>query len=171
MEDRGRNNSSGHPRSSIFHPRSSIFLSGWLQQFREHIWRLATPQRLQFYLAGYLLTEIVIFAYMDCTPGVIDRLDRVRGRDFSTFYVTGEIIRDGEGDRLYDQEHFYVRQKELQSITDETPEETLKKRPRNYSLYPPLIPIIFSWLARLEYGDALAVWWLGLLVSFTLAGW
>jgi hypothetical protein len=138
-------------------------LSGRLQQLREHIWRLATPQRLRFYLAGYLLTEIVIFAYMDFTPGVIDRLDRVRGRDFSTFYVTGEIVRDHQGDRLYDQDHFLERQQELAPLNE--------KRPRNYSLYPPTVPIIFSWLARLEYGDALAVWWLGLLASFTVAGW
>jgi hypothetical protein len=142
-------------------------LSGRLQQLREHIWRLATPQRLSFYLAGYLLTEVLMFAYMESTPGVIDRLGRVRGRDFSTFYITGQIVRDGEEDRLYDQDHFFERQKELASIN----EETIKNRPRNYSLYPPIVPIIFSWLARLEYGNALLVWWLGLVVSFTLAGW
>jgi len=104
---------------------------------------------------------------MEFTPGFIDRLGRVRGRDFSTFYITGQIVRDGEGDRLYDQDHFFERQKELSSIT----EETIKNRPRNYSLYPPTVPIIFSWLARLEYGNALMLWWLGLVLSFTLAGW
>jgi hypothetical protein len=142
-----------------------------LQQIREHIWRLATPQRLHFYLAGYLLTEIGLFAYLESTPGAIDRRGMVRGRDFSTFYITGQIIRDGESDHLYDQDHFYDRQKELASITEETTEETLKKRTRNYSLYPPTVPIIFSRLARLEYGDALMVWCLGLVVCFTLAGW
>ncbi len=146
-------------------------MSGRLQQIREHIWRLATPQRLHFYLAGYLLTEIVVVVYLDCTPGTIDRRGMIRGRDFSTFYVTGQIVRDGESDRLYNQDHFYDREKELVLITEETPEEILKKRPRNYSLYPPLVPIIFSYLARLEYGDAIMIWWLGLILSFTLAGW
>lgn len=142
-------------------------MSARLQQLRDLIWRLATPQRLHFYLAGYLLAEIAMFLYMESTPGVIDRRGWVRGRDFSTFYITGQIVRDGQGDRLYNQDYFYDRQKELASITEETEES----RPRNYSLYPPTVPIIFSRLARLEYGDALMAWWLGLLVCFTLAGW
>jgi len=139
-------------------------LSGRLQHIREHIWRLATPQRLRFFLAGYLLAEIVAFAYLESTPGVLDRLGRVRGRDFATFYITGQIIRDNETNQLYDQDHFLERETELTSIPEES-------RPRKYSLYPPIVPIIFSWLARLEYGDALMVWWLGLVVCFTLAGW
>jgi hypothetical protein len=139
-------------------------LSGRLKQIREQIRRLATPQRLRFFLAGYLLTELLMFAYMESTPGVIDRRGWVRGRDFSTFYITGQIIRDGEQDRLYDQDHFYERETELASIPEES-------RPRKYSLYPPTVPIIFSWLSRLEYGDALMVWWLGLVACFTLAGW
>lgn len=142
-------------------------MSGRLQQFRDLIWRLATPERLKTYLAVYLITEVALFLFMESKPGVIDRLDRVRGRDFLTFYVTGEIIRDGERDRLYDQDHFFDRQKELASITD----ETIEKRPRAYSLYPPLVPIIFSWLARLSYGNALLLWWLGLVACFSLAGW
>jgi Glycosyltransferase family 87 len=139
-------------------------LSGRLQQFREHIWRLATPQRLQMFLAVYLLTEIGMFAYMESTTGVIDRRGWVRGRDFSTFYITGQIVRDGEADRLYDQEHFLERETELTSIP-------LESRPPKYSLYPPTVPILFSWLARLEYGDALVAWWLGLVVCFAVAGW
>jgi Glycosyltransferase family 87 len=138
-------------------------LSGRLQHFRDWIWHRATPERLQFYLAAYLVTNVVMFFVAESTGGVIDRFDRVRGRDFSTFYVTGEIIRDGEGDRLYDQDHFRARQEELASITE--------KRPQNYSLYPPTVPIIFSWLARFPYGQALLLWWLGLAVCFSLAGW
>jgi hypothetical protein len=139
-------------------------LSGRLQQIREHIWRLATPQRLHLFLAVYLLTEVAMFAYMESTSGVIDRRGWVRGRDFSTFYITGQIIRDGEKDRLYDQDYFLERETQLTSIPEES-------RPPKYSLYPPLVPMLFSWLARLEYGDALLAWWLGLLVCFTLAGW
>jgi hypothetical protein len=104
-----------------------------------------------------------MFIFTESKAGVIDRFDRVRGRDFSTFYVTGQIVRDGEGSRLYDQEHFLQRQEELASITE--------KRPPNASLYPPQVPIIFSWLARFAYGDALMLWWLGLVICFSLAGW
>jgi glycosyl transferase family 87 len=138
-------------------------LSGRLQQIRDWIWHRSTPERFQFYLAAYFVTNVVMFFVTESTGGVTDRFDRVRGRDFSTFYVTGEIIRDGEGDRVYDQEHFRARQEELASITE--------KRPRNYSLYPPTVPILFSWLARFPYGQALLFWWLGLVICFTLAGW
>jgi len=138
-------------------------LSGRLQHLRDTIRRLATPPRLQFYLAGYLLTNVVMFLFTESTGGVIDRFDRVRGRDFATFYVTGQIVHDGEGRRLYDQEYFRQRQEELASITE--------KRPPNASLYPPPVPIIFSWLARLSYDDALLVWWFGLVICFSLAGW
>lgn len=138
-------------------------MSGRLKQLRDSIWRAATPQRLSTYLAVYLITNVAMFLYMESTYGVIDRLDRVRGRDFSTFYVTGEIVRDGEGDQLYDQKHFRERQEELASITE--------KRPPNASLYPPLVPLIFSWLARLSYGDALILWWAGLVICFSIGGW
>ena len=146
-------------------------LSGRLQQLRVRILHLATPERLQFYLAGYLLTNVVMFFITESTPGVIDRFDRVRGRDFSTFYVTGQIIRDGESNQLYDQEHFFKRQQELILQDPKVSEPITEKRTRNYSLYPPLVPIIFSWLARLSYGNALLLWWIGLVVSFSLASW
>jgi hypothetical protein len=121
-----------------------------------------TPKRLNFYLAGYLLTQCLLFLFLDSTSGVLDRQDRVRGRDFLNFYVNGKIIADGEVARLYDPDHFFEVQHEIAPVSE--------TRPRYYPVYPPTTALLFSPLARLSYPTAIFLWWLVLAACFLVTG-
>jgi len=64
-----------------------------------------------------------------------------------------------EGDRLYDQDHFRARQEELASITEKKTAELLA--------YPPTC-LSFFLAGKISYSQALLLWWLGLVVCFSL---
>jgi hypothetical protein len=122
-----------------------------------------TPNRLSFYLAGYLLTQGMIFLVLDSTSGVLDRQDRVRGRDFLNFYVNGKIVAHGEAARLYDADFFKEIQEESATVSE--------TRPRYYPVYPPTTALLFSPLARLSYPLAIFLWWLVLTACFVVTGY
>jgi hypothetical protein len=127
----------------------------------EAIQAWVTPRRLNYYLAAYLLAYLVPFIVMESTSGVLDRMDRVRGRDFIAFYTAGTIVAAGDVDRVYDQDYFFAVQR---SIAEVGPE-----RPRHYSLYPPPMVLLFSLPARLSYDVAVVLWWLTQVLAFAAA--
>jgi Glycosyltransferase family 87 len=124
----------------------------------------ATPERLQMFLAAYFMANLLPFVYSQVTTtGVVDRLGRVRGRDFIAFYTAGLIVNEGRYERLYDQDYFLTVQVTLASVTDE--------RPRHFSLYPPPMLLLFGLMARLPYDFALWIWWLAQAGAIAAAGW
>jgi hypothetical protein len=138
--------------SSLVTQHSSLRTPSWL-----------TPARLNFYLAGYLLTECLLFLFLQSTSGVLDRQDRVRGRDFLNFYVNGTIIARGEVEHLYDPDYFLEVQEEIATVN--------KGRPRYFPVYPPTTAFLFSFLARLPYPSAILLWWLVLAACFLVSGY
>jgi hypothetical protein len=118
---------------------------------------------LDFYLAAFLVTNIVIFFYLESAPGVLDRQDRVRGRDFLNFYVNGWIVASGNVERLYDHEYFLQVQETLAEVNS--------LRPRYYPVYPPTTALFFSPLSRLPYGSAIVAWWLISALCFAVSFW
>ncbi|MBV9124783.1 MAG: DUF2029 domain-containing protein, partial [Planctomycetes bacterium] len=129
-----------------------------LQRCREG----ATPERINFYLAGYLLTQVLLFLFLEATPGVLDRQERVRGRDFLNFYVNGQIVAEGQEHRLYDRDYFLAVQTRQADISP--------TRPRYYPLYPPMTALLFSSLGKLPYGTAIVLWWTAGALLFLVAG-
>ena len=63
---------------------------------------LLTPTRLQFYLAALFLPQVVLFLSLETTSGVLDRQNRVRGRDFIAFYVKDGLVDAVAGFRSVD---------------------------------------------------------------------
>lgn len=110
-----------------------------------------TPERVRFYLGPLLLAWVAALVYLNSTSGVLDRHDRVRGRDFLGLYVHGHILAEGGGAALYDPEHFRQVQESFASLGP--------GRPRYYPLYPPAAALLFVPLSNLPYESALYVWW------------
>ena len=81
-----------------------------------------------------------------------------RKGDFLQFYTAGVVANRGETDRLYDQPYFHQLQR------------SLTVDPMS-SLYPPMIALVMSPLARLPYYDAVIVWWAIQTVCFLASGW
>jgi hypothetical protein len=83
------------------------------------------------------------------TPGLKDRNGLIKGTDFLHFYTLGKIALLGRGDLLYDSR----AQSEL--ISRSVPEAA-----GSYyvALYGPQVSLLFEPLARLSYGNALAIW-------------
>jgi hypothetical protein len=119
------------------------------------------PHRLRWYLWALLLPHVLLFLYWETNPGVIDRQDKVRGRDFIAFYVYSDILLHGDRERLYDRGYFQEVQQGLASINE--------KRPPANPLYPPTTGILFFPLALMPYGMAIVVWWVLQAVWFALA--
>jgi hypothetical protein len=125
--------------------------------------RWLTREKLNFFCWGLFLAQLFLFAVVESTPGVLDRLGRLRGRDFMQFYIAGRLVAGGEVGRLYDQNHFVCIQQILAEINDQCPPYC--------SIYPPTVALLFSPLGRLPYGTAIVLWWLAQAACFLLAGW
>ncbi len=126
---------------------------------------LLTPGRLQFYLAALLLPQVVLFLVFETTPGVLDRQQRVRGRDFIAFYVYGHIILHQDAHKVYQRDYF--RQVQAEALSPATIDFSAGRPPAN-PLYPPTTGVLFRTLALLPYGWAVVVWWLVLASCFAL---
>ncbi len=111
-----------------------------------------TPPRVTFYLGPVLLTWAAVLLYLNAAGGVLDRQERVRGRDFLAFYVHGRILAQGDGPLLYDPEHFRQVQEALATVSE--------TRPRYYPVYPPATALLYAPLGALPYETALLLWWL-----------
>jgi len=124
---------------------------------------LLTPGRLQFYLAALFLPQVVLFLVLETTPGVLDRQQRVRGRDFIAFYVYGRIILHEDAHRVYQSDYFHqVQAKVLAPAAI----DFKAGRPPANPLYPPTTGLLFCAMALLPYGWAVVVWWLVLACCF-----
>lgn len=126
---------------------------------------LLTPGRLQFYLAALFLPQVVLFLVLETTPGVLDRQNRVRGRDFIAFYVYGHIMLERDTHRVYERDYFQQVQAE---ILHPAPISFEEGRPPANPLYPPTTGLLFCALALMPYGWAIVVWWLVLGACFAL---
>ena len=96
-----------------------------------------------------------LFLYLEAVPGVLDRQERVRGRDFLNFFVLGQVLREN-GSPLYDAERFLAVQESVATVTD--------LRPRYYPVYPPTTALFFAPLSTLPYETAIHLWWLVQLI-------
>src|SRR5262245_53715197 len=102
-----------------------------------------TPERVQFYLGPILVTWVGLLLYFNTTSGILDRQERVRGRDFLSFYVHGRLLAEEGGRALYNPERFRQVQEALAPIND--------TRPRYYPLYPPATALLCVPFSRLDY--------------------
>jgi hypothetical protein len=121
-----------------------------------------TRSKLDFYFGGFFLVQFTLFLCLESTSGMLDRQERVRGRDFMHFYLAGRIVARGESNRLYDQGYFLELQRSLVEINE--------KCPPYFSVYPPSVALLFSPLGGLPYGRAIVIWWLIQAVCFLVAG-
>lgn len=124
---------------------------------------LLTPCRLQYYLAALFLPQVVLFLLLETTPGVLDRQQRVRGRDFVGYYVWGRIILHEDAHRVYDSAYFHQMQAE---VLAPAAIDSRAGRPPVYPFYPPSAGLLFCTFALLPYGWAVVVWWLVLASCF-----
>jgi hypothetical protein len=139
----------------------NLHVTQWLERQRGQ-W--LTRPKLNFFFAGFFISQAVILLFLTVAhTGRMDSLDMVRGRDFLQFYISGQIAAHGEIERLYDQDYFFNIQQSLVPIIP-------WKSPRYVSVYPPLVSMIFSFLGRLPYETAIAVWWSIQIVLFACAG-
>lgn len=128
------------------------------QRFRAWL----TRPRLAFFFAAFLLAQTGMFLYLESVPGMLDRAERVRGRDFLHFYLAGRLVAHGEEGRLYDQRYFLALQR---SYVAES--ETVPWYP---SVYPPTSALFFAPLGAQPYDRAVVLWWLIQLACFAAAG-
>jgi Glycosyltransferase family 87 len=138
-------------------------MSSIVHQRLEAVRTWATPARLQLFLAAYFAANLLPFLYAQAGPGILDRQDRVRGRDFLSLYIAGRVANEGPIERCYDQDYFLKVQESLATVTPE--------RPRHFSLYPPPMLLLFGLIARLPYDVALLLWWLLQAGAITAACW
>src|SRR5262249_33359482 len=131
-------------------------------RFGQQVSDLVPAQRIEVVLGPVALALLALFLYLQGTCGVLDRQERVRGRDFLAFYVHGRILSEGGGPLLYDAEHFRDTQERVASIT--------ATRPRYFPIYPPAAALFFAPLATLSYEAALLLWWLVLGGCFLIVG-
>jgi alpha-1,2-mannosyltransferase len=85
------------------------------------------------------------------TPGSLDRLGQLKGRDFAFFYTLGHLVNTGQVSRMYDMDAEHEVRAELvpASASDAFA-----------SAYPPQTALAFAPFARLPYGLAFATWML-----------
>jgi len=121
-----------------------------------------TKSRLTFFFAAFLLAQSGLFLYLESVPGILDRTERLKGRDFLQYYLAGLLVVCGEADHLYDQRHFAMAQLEIVP-----PSEFVPPYP---SIYPPTTALLFSPFATLPYEQAIVCWWLIQFACFTAAG-
>jgi hypothetical protein len=126
-------------------------------------WRrwLSKP-RLVFFFAAFLIAQAAVLIFLDSKPGMLDRTERVRGRDFLIFYIAGYIVHSGHADRLYDQEFVGTILQSLVTVSDLVPLYPY--------VYPPNTALLFAPLGALPYERAVLLWWIIQLLCFAAAG-
>jgi|SRR5579872_356037 len=110
-----------------------------------------TPKRLRMHalLLGTALWSIYIWTL--ATPGLRDRNGNLKGTDFLHFYTLGLLADAHHGTDLYSvSAQSALASARVQGATGI----------RYLPLYPPQVSVLFGPLARLSYGQALAVWWI-----------
>jgi len=90
-----------------------------------------------------------VYVWLLSTPGLLDRNGLLKGTDFLHFYVLGTLANQHRGSDLYN----IAAQTEL--ARQRVPEAGDKVY---VPMYPPQVSLWFAPLARLPYGEALAVW-------------
>lgn len=83
-------------------------------------------------------------------PGLRDRSGSLKGTDFLHFYVLGSLAAQHRGADLYN-----MNAQAALAAERVPPAAGLRYLP----LYPPQVSILFAPLAHLQYGWALALWW------------
>jgi hypothetical protein len=136
--------------------------AGWILRSLRRFEDWLTRDRLNFFFTGLAAAQFALFLWLESTGGVLDRQERVRGRDFLHFYIGGRIVARGEVDRLYDQQYFQQVQRSIAEIDE--------KRPPYFSVYPPTVSLLASAPGRLPYGEAVCVWWVAQAMCFFAAG-
>jgi hypothetical protein len=99
------------------------------------------------------------------SPGLTDRLRKVKGPDFTYFYTFGWVARQGRTDLLYD--HTRLHDVQAQLIPPSA-------RDYFYSVYPPQVSLVFAPLSSLPYLGAFAAWSLLTIAGYAWAvrsGW
>lgn len=122
-----------------------------------------TRPRLLFFFSAFLIAQVGLFFYLESRPGMLDRTDKVRGKDFFILYLASYLVHHGQADKLYDQEFFIATEGTFVEFTDIVP--------RNPSVYPPHAALLLAPLGALPYDYAVIIWWCFQLLCFSLAGW
>jgi Glycosyltransferase family 87 len=130
----------------------------WVQRLQA----LLTRPRLLFFFSAFLLAQVGIFFYLESVHGILDRNERVKGRDFLQFYLAGYLVTHGQADRLYDQDYFFETQLSFVDISEFVP--------RYPSVYPPMSALLFSPFVAVTYEQAIVVWWIIQLLCIVLSG-
>ena len=108
---------------------------------------LLTPKRLMAWGAGLFALSWFIHLHTMMTPGLVDRVGRVKGSDYVQFYVMGSLLREGRTDALYDaQAHLAEGRRRIKSDLG------LYAAHPNYG---PQVALAFVPLAALPYGWSL----------------
>ncbi len=130
----------------------------WVQRLQTGL----TRPRLMFFFSVFLLAQVGLFFYFESTQGILDRNERVKGRDFLQFYLAGYLVSHGQSDRLYDQDYFFATQRSFVEISEFVP--------RYPSVYPPMSALLFSPFAAVTYEQAIVIWWIFQLLCIILSG-
>jgi hypothetical protein len=105
--------------------------------------------RLSHYGLVLALCLWSVYLWLLSTPGVLDRNGLVKGTDFLHFYVLGTLANQHRGGDLYN----------LAAQTELARQRVPAAGDKVYvPMYPPQVSLCFAPLARLPYGEALAVW-------------
>ena len=108
-------------------------------------------RQIQFLLIVLAIATVAGFVATQTSSGIFEATGLVRGWDFQQFYLAGRLIADGKSDALYDVAQFQALQQSLLPVDA----QNIPYVP----LYPPMIALVVTPLAKLPYSVALFLWW------------
>jgi len=124
---------------------------------------LFTSKRLMLWGAGLCALSWFIHIHTMMTPGLVDRVGRLKGSDYVQFYVMGSLLRDGRADALYDAHaHLTEGQQRI------TPKLRLYAAHPNYG---PQVALAFVPLAALPYSLSLLTFLVVSALAYAIGVW
>jgi len=122
-----------------------------------------TAKRLLVWGVGLFALSWFIHLQTTLTPGLVDRVGRLKGSDYVQFYVMGSLVRDGRAGDLYDpQAHIDEGRRRID------PNLQFYASHPNYG---PQVALAFVPLAGLSYGWSLTVFLALSLLCYAAAVW
>ena len=124
---------------------------------------LLTAKRLMLWGAGLCGLSWFIHLHTMMTPGLVDRVGRLKGSDYVQFYVMGSLVHEGRADALYDPHAHLIEG-----------QRTIHPKLELYAAHPnygPQVALAFLPLALLPYGWSLAVFLTLSMVCYAIAVW
>ena len=126
--------------------------------------KILTRQRMLMYPAALFVATIAAYLFVAArSHNLIEPSGKIIGHDFLAFYMAGEMVRHGQIEKLYQPAAQTAWQKEFMAPIHPGWQGTC------LYLNPPHYAWAMSWISRLGYGKALAIWWVFSLACFAAA--